>query len=210
MDSLDPDLGPGAEARLISPAAARNAAPILAVLRDVLPGQGRVLELASGSGEHALHFARALPCLEWQPSDPSPRARASIAAWRDAEGPDNLLAPIGLDVTRRPWPVADFEALVCINLLHISPWAAGQALLAEAGARLPSDGVLFVYSPFKREGAHTAPSNAAFDADLRRRDPAWGIRDLATVETEARRHGLALTRVVEMPANNLSLVFQRL
>ncbi len=209
MDSLDPDLGPGAEARLISPAAARNAAPILAVLRDVLPGRGRVLELASGSGEHALHFARALPGLEWQPSDPSPRARASIAAWRDAEGPDNLLAPIALDVTRRPWPVADFAALVCINLLHISPWAAGQALLAEAGERLPAEGVCFVYGPFKRDGAHTAPSNAAFDADLRRRDPAWGIRDLAAVEAEAQRHGLMLSRVVEMPANNLSLVFQR-
>ncbi|GEK47277.1 SAM-dependent methyltransferase [Bisbaumannia pacifica] len=209
MDSLDPDLGPGAEARLISPAAARNAAPILAVLRDVLPSQGRVLELASGSGEHALHFARALPGLEWQPSDPSPRARASIAAWRDAEGPDNLLAPIALDVTHRPWPVADFAALVCINLLHISPWAAGQALFAEAGARLPAGGVCFVYGPFQRDGAHTAPSNAAFDADLRRRDPAWGIRDLAAVEAEARRQGLVLSRVVEMPANNLSLVFQR-
>ncbi|MBF8221432.1 DUF938 domain-containing protein [Halomonas sp. 328] len=210
MDSLDPDLGAGGDARLVSPAAARNAAPILAVLRDVLPERGRVLELASGSGEHALNFARALPGLVWQPSDPSPQARASIAAWRDAEGPDNLLAPIALDVTRRPWPVAEFTALVCINLLHISPWAAGQALFAEAGARLPSDGVLFVYGPFKRDGAHTAPSNAAFDADLRRRDPAWGIRDLAAVEAEAQRHGLALSRVVEMPANNLSLVFQRL
>lgn len=209
MDSLDPDLGAGGDARLVSPAAARNAAPILAVLRDVLPERGRVLELASGSGEHALHFARALPGLVWQPSDPSPQARASIAAWRDAEGPDNLLAPIALDVIRRPWPVAEFTALVSINLLHISPWEATQALLAEAGERLPSEGRLVVYGPFKRDGAHTAPSNAAFDTDLRRRDPAWGIRDLAMVEAEARRHGLVLTRVVEMPANNLSLVFTR-
>ncbi|GHA96848.1 DUF938 domain-containing protein [Modicisalibacter luteus] len=203
MDSIS-----GAE-RLSSPAAARNREPILAVLREVLPERGRVLEIASGSGEHALHFARHLPSLQWQPSDPSVQALDSITAWRDAEPLTNLLGPIRLDVTERPWPCRDFDALVCINMLHISPWQAAQALLAEAGERLPADGTLYLYGPFQHRDQPLAPSNADFDADLRRRNSQWGIRHLEDVQAEGERHGLVLERIVEMPANNLSVVLRR-
>lgn len=203
--------------RLSSPAVARNRAPILEVLepalREAQNARGgarlRVLELASGSGEHALYVSEAMPWLDWQPSDPSRDALASIAAWRAVEGSVNLAEPVALDVMRRPWPVADFGALVAINLLHISPWAVTEALMAEAAARLPVGGVLFLYGPFRREGEHTSPSNAAFDASLRERDPGWGIRDLEAVTARAEARGLALERVVEMPANNLSVVLKR-
>ncbi|WP_280546009.1 DUF938 domain-containing protein [Halomonas sp. 11-S5] len=194
--------------RLQSPAAARNRQPILEVLRQVLPERARVLELASGSGEHAMHLAGAVPGWTWQPSDPNPRALASIAAWREAAGLANLREPRQLDVTD-DWPAERFEAVVAINLLHISPWAVTEALMAGAGGSLVPGGVLYLYGPFRREGRPTAPSNAAFDADLRARDPRWGIRDLDDVTVEAERHGLMLDKVVEMPANNLSLVFRR-
>lgn len=195
--------------RLSSPAVARNREPILEVLRECLPAHGTVLELASGSGEHAVHFARALPALVWQPSDPSSQARASIADWREHTGLANLCSPLALDVTRTPWPLTAFEALVCINMLHISPWEATLALISQAGQRLPERGVLYLYGPFKRGGEHTASSNAAFDTDLRARDPRWGIRDLDAVVELAGQHGLALEAVVEMPANNLSVVLRR-
>ncbi|MDW7747567.1 DUF938 domain-containing protein [Halomonas sp.] len=194
--------------RLQSPAAARNRQPILEVLQRVLPEHARVLEVASGSGEHAVHLAGAAPGWSWRPSDPVPRALASIAAWREAAGLANLLEPVELDVTG-DWPEETFDAVVAINLLHISPWAVTEALLAGAGAALVPGGVLYLYGPFRREGRHTASSNAAFDADLRARDPRWGIRDLEAVTAEAGRHGLKLDRVVPMPANNLSLVFRR-
>ena len=206
MQSMDSIQG---RRRLSSPATARNREPILAVLREVLPQRGKVLEVASGSGEHALHFARHLPSLTWQPSDPSKQALESIAAWRDAARLDNLLAPIQLDVTERPWPCRDFEALVCINVLHISPWQSTQALLAEAGACLPDNGALYLYGPFQRHDQPLAPSNAAFDVDLRRRDSQWGIRHLEDIQAEGERHGLILERTVEMPANNLSVIFRR-
>ncbi len=196
------------DARLHSPAAARNRQPILEVLDQALPGAGRVLELASGSGEHACHFAAARPDWEWQPSDPSPEARASIEAWRRTAGLDNLKAPLALDVTQ-DWPEGRLEAIVAINLLHISPWTVAQALMARAGERLEAGGLLFLYGPFLRAERATAPSNLAFDADLRARDPRWGIRDLAEVTAEAERHGLALERLVEMPANNLALVYRK-
>lgn len=208
MQSMDPMRERDPE-RLSSPAAVRNREPILEVLREVLPPHGTVLEVASGSGEHAVYFARHLPGLIWQPSDPSPRALASIAAWRRAEPLDNLREPVALDVMRRPWPLDRFEALVCINMLHISPWQATQALLCEAGLRLAHNGVLYLYGPFKRDGRHTAPSNAAFDADLRGRDARWGIRDLGAVAALGETHGLTLERIVEMPANNVSLVLRR-
>ncbi|SDM18319.1 Protein of unknown function [Franzmannia pantelleriensis] len=208
MDTLDKMAAPGPDRRLSSPAAARNREPILKVLRDWLPIQGRVLEVASGSGEHALHFATAMPNLRWQPSDPSPSARASIEAWRVEQGPANLLAPLALNVEQRPWPVPDFDVLLAINLLHISPWAVSEALFAEAGARLPDGGILYLYGPFMRDGEHSAASNAAFDADLRQRDPEWGIRELETVLTLAERHGLGVVAVEEMPANNLSVVLR--
>ncbi|MDN3520975.1 DUF938 domain-containing protein [Halomonas ramblicola] len=196
--------------RLRSPAAARNRRPILEVLASVLPPRARVLELASGSGEHALYCATAMPGWAWQPSDPGDAALVSIATWREHAGPANLAAPIHLDATdATAWPAGPFDAIVAINLLHISPWAVTEALMARAGERLAPDGVLYLYGPYRRGGEHTAPSNAAFDADLRRRDPRWGVRDLEAVAAEAERHGLALTRTVAMPANNLSVVLRR-
>ncbi len=195
--------------RLHSPAVARNRQPILEVLQQVLPERARVLEVASGSGEHALHCAAAMPGWAWQPSDPTPEALASIAAWRERAGRPNLAAPIRLDATdAESWPAGPFEAIVAINLLHISPWAVAEALMARAGERLVEGGRLYLYGPFRR-GGHTAPSNAAFDASLRRRDPRWGVRDLEAVTAEAGRHGLTLEDVVEMPANNLSVLLQR-
>ncbi len=197
-----------ADSRLSSPAALRNREPILEVLHDVLPTDGTVLEIASGSGEHAFYFAHHLPEVTWYPSDASAAARASITAWRNKGGPPNMRAPLALDVTRRPWPLDHFDALVCINMLHISPWASTEALLAEAGTRLSRGGILYLYGPFKRDGAHTAPSNIEFDADLRSRNPEWGVRDLSEVLALGEQHGLMLERVVEMPANNLSVVLK--
>ena len=194
--------------RLHSPAVARNRQPILEILLEVLPDRARVLEVASGSGEHALYFAAAAAGWSWQPSDPNPHALASVAAWREAAGVDNLLEPLQLDVTSE-WPAQHFDAVVAINLLHISPWTVTEVLMAGAGKQLAPGGVLFLYGPFQRNGRHTSPSNAAFDADLRARDPRWGIRDLDDVRAEAGRHGLVLDRVVTMPANNLSAVFRR-
>lgn len=194
--------------RLHSPAATRNRQPILEVLQQALPEQARILEVASGSGQHAVHLAAAMPGWEWQPSDPDPRALASIAAWQEQAGLPNLRKPLELEVTG-DWPPWTWDAIVAINLLHISPWAVTQALMARAGEGLGPRGMLYLYGAFRREGRHTAPSNEGFDADLRARDPRWGIRDLETVVAEAEHHGLALERVVEMPANNLSVLFTR-
>jgi SAM-dependent methyltransferase len=204
-------LPPGA---LIAPAVARNREPILAVLRRVvpspiLPGRGLVLEIASGSGEHAIHFAAALPHLSWQPTDPDPDARASIAAYRAAAQLPNLLSPLALDAAAPRWPVTQADVIVAINMIHIAPWAAAEGLMAGAGRLLPAGGVLFLYGPFRERGQHTAPSNAAFDESLRTRDREWGVRDLDDVVALASRHGLALEERVTMPANNLSVVLRR-
>ncbi|WP_136246563.1 DUF938 domain-containing protein [Halomonas borealis] len=196
------------DARLYSPATARNRQPILEVLDEALPGPARVLELASGSGEHACHFAAARADWDWQPSDPNPQARASITAWREAQALPNLRTPLALDATS-DWPAESFEAIVAINLVHISPWAVTEALMARAGERLAPGGMLLLYGPFLCETQPTAPSNHAFDADLRARDARWGIRDLADVTREAQRHGLSLERRVAMPANNLCLIWRR-
>lgn len=195
-------------ARLKSPAAARNRQPILDVLQDVLPEKAAILEVASGSGEHGVYCAGAMPGWEWQPSDPNAHARRSIEAWREHAGLPNLLPPLALDVTTL-CPAGPFDAIVAINLIHISPWEVTEALMACAGRRLTEGGVLYLYGPYRREGRHTAPSNEAFDADLKARDPRWGVRDLEAVTAEAERHGLVLERVVEMPANNLSVVLRR-
>ncbi|WP_028228321.1 DUF938 domain-containing protein [Paraburkholderia ferrariae] len=200
---------PQSSQRLSAPAAGRNAAPILDVLRGVLPARGTVLEIASGTGQHAVHFAAALPDLVWQPSDADPRARASIEAWRAQAGLANLRAPLELDVLREPWPIEAFDALVCINMIHIAPWEAAVALMHGAGARLPAGGVLATYGPYRRGGAHTAPGNEAFDADLRARDPAWGVRDMEAVEALAHAQGLVCEARVPMPANNFTLVFRK-
>lgn len=195
--------------RRTAPAAARNRDPILAVLREVLPASGTVLEIASGSGEHAIHFAHGLPGLDWQPSDPDPDALASIAAWRAEGARANLLAPLALDAASRDWPVARADAVVCINMIHISPWAATEGLMAGAGHLLTTGAPLVLYGPYRRAGHPIAPSNAAFDEDLRRRNPAWGLRALEDVADIAAAHGFDLERVVEMPANNLTVVFRK-
>jgi len=195
---------------LSSPASARNREPILQVLRRCLPDQGLVLEVASGAGEHAMWFAEALPRLEWQPTDPDPRALASVAAWRDEAGLPNLRAPLRLDAAApAAWPVDRADAVVAINMVHISPWAATEGLLAGAARVLPRGGVLYLYGPYREAGAPTAPSNLAFDADLRRRNPDWGLRLAEDVTALAAAHGLVLAERVEMPANNLSLIFRK-
>ena len=196
---------------LSSPAAKRNAEPILNVLRAHLPARGAVLEIAAGSGEHAVAFSAALPGLDWTPSDPSEEARASIAAWRAEAGLPNLQAPLALDMLdATTWPAGPFGAIFCANMIHISPWEATTGLMTLAGQVLTNPGGLLVlYGPYAEADAPLASSNAAFDASLRSRDPAWGLRDRDAVVAEARAHGLALTRRVEMPANNLMLLFRR-
>ena len=195
--------------RLTAPAVARNRDPILAVLRRILPPDGLVLEVASGTGEHAAYFAAALPQLLWQPSDPDAVARASIAAHGTAARLANLLPPLDLDAAADRWPATRADAVLCINMIHIAPWAAAMGLFAGAARLLPAGGVLYLYGPFKEGGRHTAPSNEAFDADLRARNALWGVRDLEEVAALARRHGLDHAETIAMPANNRSVVFRR-
>lgn len=192
-----------------APATLRNRDAILAVLRRVLPKSGTVLEIASGSGEHAVYFSSALPFVVWQPSDADPAAFQSITAWREADGGNNLLLPLLLDVNAQPWPLASVDAIFNANMIHISPWASCLALLAGAGRALNQGGVLVLYGPYRIGGEHTAPSNAAFDQDLRSRNPEWGVRDLEEVVTIAGREGLHLEETVPMPANNQTLVLRR-
>lgn len=194
---------------LTAPAVARNRDAILAVLREVLPASGTVLEIASGSGEHAVHVAAALPGVDWLPSDPEPAARRSIAAHALRAGLGNIQPPLALDAAAAAWPVARVDGIVCINMIHIAPWAATAGLMAGAGRVLSERGILFLYGPFREADRPFAESNAAFDASLRGRDPAWGVRDLDAVAAEAARHGLDLIRRVAMPANNLSVIFER-
>jgi SAM-dependent methyltransferase len=190
------------------PHVTRNREPILEVLRRVLPPHGLVLEVASGSGEHAAYFAKRLPALFWQPTDPDPLALASIAAHRTAADAPNLLAPLCLDAMSERWPVDRADALVCINMIHISPWRASEGLMAGAGRILRAGGVLYLYGPYQIDGHHTAQSNQDFDAWLQTQDAQWGVRDLADVADLAARHGLTLTETVPMPANNLSIIFR--
>jgi SAM-dependent methyltransferase len=190
-----------------SAAAQRNAGPILDVLRSELPDTARVLEIASGTGQHAAHFAAAQPLWHWQPTDGEAAALPTIAQ-RCAPWPQ-VLAPLQLDVLA-PWPEAlgRFDAVMCANMLHISPWTTCAALMRGAAAHLKPGGALVLYGPYLVDGEHTAPGNLAFDADLRQRNPAWGIRRLADVVQRAQAAGLHLARRVDMPANNLSLVFR--
>jgi SAM-dependent methyltransferase len=193
--------------RLYYPHVAHNREPILEVLRRVLPPRGLVLEVASGSGEHAACFAKGLPALSWQPTDTDPEALASIAAHCAAAHAPNLLAPAALDVMSNTWPVERADALVCINMIHITPWAASEGLMAGARRTVRDGGVVYLYGPYQIDGRHTAPSNQEFDASLRRRNAQWGVRDLTLVTDLATRHGLALAETVPMPANNLSVIF---
>ncbi len=195
--------------RLYHPHVARNREPILDVLRRALPARGLVLEVASGSGEHAAFFANGLPSVSWQPSDMDAKALASVAAFQANSGAPNLLAPLRLDVTAAQWPIERADAIVNCNMIHISPWAACEGLIAGAERILPVGGILYLYGPYRIDGRHTAPSNEEFDANLRGRNAAWGIRDLGDVTALATRHGLTLVETVQMPANNLSVIFRR-
>jgi hypothetical protein len=190
-------------------AAERNKGPILDVLARVLPRRGIVLEIASGTGQHVIHFAEALPGLTWQPSDPDPELRESIALRIQEQQLTNVNPPVDLDVARLPWPLQTTDAVVCINMIHVAPWAATLALFEGAKTLLPTQHILFLYGPYRRYGRHTAESNAQFDSDLRARDPEWGLRDLEEVTTIASHAGFALTEIVEMPANNFSLILER-
>ena len=211
VQTLDPQTRTP-EGALSSPATARNTAPILTVLRAHLPAKGRVLEIASGAGEHAVACAGALPGLEWIPSDPSAEARTSIAAWAARARLPNLRPPVALDMTdEATWPGEPAEAMVCINMVHISPWTATEGLMRLAGKTLRRPGGLLVlYGPYLEAEVETAPSNLAFDESLKRRDPAWGLRDRDAVVAAAKAEGLAFTRRIAMPANNLILLFRRL
>jgi SAM-dependent methyltransferase len=197
-------------AALTAPAAERNKDPILEVLRRVLPDTGLVLEIASGTGQHIVHFGAALPKLAWQPSDPDPEMRASVAAWIAETGLPNVRQPLAIDVRDEQWPVEHADAVVSINMIHIAPWVATVGLMRGAGRLLPANGALVLYGPYKRGGCHTAPSNAAFDAQMRASNAEWGVRDLEAVVDAARPQGLELEEVVEMPANNLTVVLRRL
>ena len=198
------------ESKRHAPATLRNRDAIAQVLAEVLPPHGLVLEIASGSGEHICHFAATFPDLRWLPSDPDPAAISSIAAWVDEAGLSNLSPPMQIDAaTPLAWPVGEADAVLCINMIHISHWSATLGLL-EGAARLLDEGApLYLYGPYFRRGAETAPSNVAFDVSLRSRDPAWGLRWLHDVEDAATREGFMLERVIDMPANNLSLIFRR-
>ena len=195
------------DARRFSPSAARNRGPILDTLRPRLPAAGLLLEVASGTGEHCAHLAAALPSLTVQPTDPDPEALASVNAW--CATLPNVRPALPLDAAALDWPVTAADAVLCINMIHIAPWEATIGLIRGAAKVLPAGGLLYLYGPFRRAGIPTAPSNDAFDQDLRMQNPAWGLRELETVTSAAAAEGFGLPEVVEMPANNLSVFFRR-
>ena len=208
MANSEPD-----DVRFRAPAVGRNRDPILEVLRDVLPRSGTVLELASGSGEHIIHFAEDMPDLTWLPSDIDPEALGSIKAWRAHSGLSNIHLPISLDVTSDEWKLpddtGDLIGVLAINLIHIAPWGACEGLIRGSASRLSANGILYLYGPFKRSGRHTAASNQSFDEMLRRHDPEGRVRDLDSVIEYAGHYGLNLDQVVEMPSNNLSVILRQ-
>ena len=190
-------------------AAERNRQPILEVLVRLLPAAGMVLEVASGSGQHVMHFARALPALTWQPSEPDPELREAIRKRLEVEALRNVRMPLALDVLDSDWPLSLVDAVLCINMIHIAPWAAAEGLVRQSSRLLRPGAPFVLYGPYKRGGRHTTPSNEAFDASLRARDPAWGVRDLDDVTTLAQRYGFDCAEIVAMPANNLTVAFRR-
>lgn len=199
------------DARQYAPATERNREAILEVLLEVLPPTGTVLEVSSGTGEHAVFFAPRLTPRHWLPTDPNPLAIASINAWRSYTKAENLYPPIVLDACQPNCELGDVEpisAIVNINMIHIAPWEACLGLMAGAKLILPPDGILYLYGPFKRGGKHTSPSNIAFDESLREQNPDWGVRDLDKVVAVAKSQQLNLVKIVAMPANNLSVIFQ--
>jgi len=200
---------PTSDERRSAPAAARNVAHIIAVLEQWLPPRGSVLEVASGTGEHVVAFARHFPDLKWQPSDANPDALRSIAAWREVHPSNNLLSPVVIDARDREWPLECADAIVSINMVHISAWAAALGLLDGAARLLGSGAPLILYGPWIEQGVATAPSNLAFDADLRARDREWGLREVETFAAAASERGLMLAERRTMPANNLMLLLRR-
>jgi hypothetical protein len=208
---------PQEDARKYAPATQRNREPILELLLQVLPTSGTILEIASGTGEHSIFFAPRLTPRQWLPSDPNPELRASIATWAEHFPSDNLYPPLELDAAQAIWPVekdqdshySPIVAIVNINMIHISPWSACLGLMAGAGRILPPGGILYLYGPYKQGGEHTAPSNAAFDESLRAQNPEWGVRNLEDVVAVASKENINLQATYQMPANNLSVVFQR-
>ena len=202
-------LNAGPEAKRHAPATARNRDAIADMLSGILPASGTILEIASGTGEHIVHFAGAFPHLLWQPSDHDVLGLESISAWSAEAGLPNLLPHVLIDASAPDWPVARADALLCINMVHIAPWAATQGLMAGAGRLLSKGAPLILYGPYIETGVETAPSNLAFDGNLRAQNPDWGLRDLTEVTTLAAAHGLRLDQRIEMPANNLSLVFRK-
>jgi hypothetical protein len=189
----------------ILPPAERNKEPILSVLRTILPETGVVLETNSGRGTHAVHFAAAFPSLSWRPSDIDANALDQLRALSSG----NLLDPVELDVTKAAWPLQSANAIVSINMIHIAPWAACEGLFAGAARILPQDGVLYLYGPFILEARPTAPGNLAFDAELRGKNPAWGVRNLDAIDAVAQQNGFIRTEIIDMPANNYSLIFRK-
>ena len=200
---------PSTDQRRYAPPAQRNREAIAAVLRDMLPSRGSVLHIAEGSGEHIIHFARAFPHLTFVPSDPDPAAGESIAAWIKTEALQNILPPLALDASSDDWPVERANAIVCINMIHISPWSATEGLMRGAAKLLPVGAPLFLYGPYKRDGRHTAPSNENFEGWLKSQNPEFGVRDLDDVADCAGTQGFSPPQVIEMPANNLSVVFRK-
>jgi SAM-dependent methyltransferase len=198
-----------AAGRLVSPSAERNKGPVAGVLKRVLPAAGVVLEVSSGTGQHVVHFASEMPGLTWQPTERDETALRSIAQWLAAERLANIRAPLRLDVEERPWPIGSAAAVVCLNMIHIAPWSAGEALIRGAAEILSPGGVFFLYGPFRRDGRHTAPSNEAFDRQLRSHNPDWGVRDLGDVALHAHALGFGAPETYPMPANNLSVVFRK-
>jgi SAM-dependent methyltransferase len=197
------------DGRLVVYSADRNRGPILKVLERVLPKTGLVLEIASGTGQHVVHFAQALKGLSWQPTDMDAACRRSTSAWLATAELANVRQPLDLDVRALPWRVPTLDAIVCLNLIHIAPWSVATALFAGAGLALRETGLLYLYGPYSVQGRHTAPSNAAFDSALRAENPEWGLRDLQEVESLAKDQGFDLTETIEMPANNLSVLFRK-
>ena len=197
------------DGRLVVSSADRNRGPILKVLERVLPKTGLVLEVASGTGQHVVHFAQALKGLSWQPTDMDAACRRSISAWLATAELANVRQPLDLDVRALPWRVPTLDAIVCLNLIHIAPWSVATALFAGAGLALRETGLLYLYGPYSVQGRHTAPSNAAFDSALRAENSEWGLRDLKEVESLAKDQGFDLAETIEMPANNFSVLFRK-
>jgi SAM-dependent methyltransferase len=200
---------PTGEAKRFAPATVRNRDAIVAVLRDVLPERGTVLEIASGTGEHIVHFGHAFPHLHWQPSDYDAAGLASIAAWSAESGLANILPPVRIDASAAHWPVGGVDALICINMIHIAPWSATEGLMVGAGRLLPAGGALYLYGPYREADVPTVESNEAFDVSLKSRNPEWGLRQVEDVAALAEQHGLTLESRIAMPANNLSLFFRQ-